>query len=112
MSKVPKNCGINQQKMFEILDEISRDGSQKEKHQTGTDDNEIEKIKQREIDALTVERNTRKIKLTSAQRRNVTQDSDEATSESSGRKITIKDFNMVKLVGKGSFGKVCISILN
>ena len=117
MIKVPKNCGINEKKMAEILYTIKSDGSQKSiktsnSNENVTDVSEIERIKQREIDNLAVERNTRKIKLTSAQRKNITQDTDEANSlESGGKKVTIKDFNMVKLVGKGSFGKVILILI-
>ena len=74
-----------------------------------SDSNDIDILKQKEIDKLKLDRSTRKladIKVT-IKGKNRQDSSDERTlSNIAARRVTLKDFNMVKLVGKGSFGKV------
>lgn len=83
---------------------------------------EIDSIKQKEIDKLTIEKTRKKSEKLAisggkkcqhrASEGNVNaEDSDGdyidlTACASSHKKINIEDFNLVKLVGKGSFGKV------
>lgn len=84
---------------------------------------EIDSIKQKEIEKLTIEKTRKKseklaISGKSCQHRvsdgsgHVDSDNDYidlTACASSHKKIDIEDFNLVKLVGKGSFGKVNFS---
>lgn len=114
MKNVPKNCGINEKMMSEILFTIKKDGSQRalkssNSNENVTDTTDIETLKQREVDKLKMERNTRKIaetKLTPKGKGAMFDPLDDSDSGYAGKKVSLKDFNMVKLVGKGSFGKV------
>jgi len=74
-----------------------------------SDSNDIDILKQKEIDKLKLDRSTRKLADTKVtiKGKNRQDSSDESTlSNLAARRVTLKDFNMVKLVGKGSFGKV------
>lgn len=132
MKNVPKNCGIDEKLLSEILSTIKTDGGQKavkksNSNESLTDDArknnktqnshsniEINTLKQKEIENLHIEKTRKKseklmisdkIKPQSDVKNEEENDYIDLNSCSS-RKVKIGDFNLVKLVGKGSFGKV------
>jgi len=124
--------------MSEILSTIKNNGSVKQsnsmiksnssesvgsgKSSNNTSSADFENIKQKEIEKLTAERNTRRLAGTKLgaggpankqafnnnnnNNNSLVESSESTNSGESGRKVTLKEFNMIKLVGKGSFGKV------
>lgn len=113
MKNVPNNCGINEKMMSEILRDIAikKDGSQKPSKRSSSSENvsdssDIDLLKQKEIDEVIQKRGTRKEEKTSDRnKRNFSAD-DNMHNKEPGRRVSFKDFHIIKLVGKGSFGKV------
>ena len=74
-----------------------------------SDSSDIDFLKQKEIDKLIKTQNDRKTrkeeKTPDPNKRQYSVDDNMHMQEPS-RRVTLKDFNMNKLVGKGSFGKV------
>ncbi len=133
MKNVPKNCGIDEKLLSEILSTIKTDGGQKSlKKSTSSDslndaaakksngikahsNTEINKMKEKEIDNLTTEKTQKRIELLNMNSNSknmsikndyrIESDYDEVTRLEK-TKVRIDDFNLIKLVGKGSFGKV------
>lgn len=136
MKNVPKNCGIDEKEMFNILSSIKRDGSTKQSlkknlsiepvkpplvHTKG----DIDSLKQKEIESVNLERiknlsinNSRYSEGAAAakhrvaagmkleEKHSIDDSIDEMVAEDSDNKVNLKDFTIVKLIGKGSFGKV------
>jgi hypothetical protein len=71
-----------------------------------SDSSDIDLLKQKEIDEVIQKRGTRKEEKTSDRnKRNFSAD-DNMHNKEAGRRVSFKDFHIIKLVGKGSFGKV------
>ena len=81
--------------------------------------NDIDTLKLREIESVNIERIRKKSEKINVQEKSATSDQASRTKLESAehhdyinlndclsKKITLDDFNMVKLIGKGSFGKV------
>ena len=134
MKNVPKNCGIDEKLLSDILSTIKADGSQKSIKKSNSDESltegaqnkgktphsnkDINNLKQKEIENLNIEKTRKKSEKLSINDK-IRPASDAKTDEESdyidlnicsSRKVKMEDFNLVKLVGKGSFGKVSISI--
>ncbi len=129
MKNVPKNCGIDEKEMFNILSAIKRANSVQSPKKGPIIDpfkqplihakGDIDSLKQKEIESLNYERSNGQSKYseaaTAAKNRIAaglkTDDKSlvtglEDVSISIDNKVSFKDFSIVKLIGKGSFGKV------
>jgi novel protein kinase C delta type len=114
MKNVPNNCGIDQKMMFEILDKIrtketnASDTSSLQSDVSGASAGnssidsgrkqqlkEFERLKMKEIDEIANRKVEKKME-------NIYIDLTECRT----KKIVMDNFNIMKLVGKGSFGKV------
>jgi hypothetical protein len=88
-----------------------------EKKQPIPSSTEINTLKQKEIENINIEKTRKKSEKLAicSKTRELDDDFKESDNDyidltscvSSHKKIKIEDFNLVKLVGKGSFGKVC-----
>lgn len=133
MKNVPNNCGIDEKLLSEILTTIKIDGSQKslkastsaenfaDNKKNGTSqihsNNDINNLKQKEIENFNYEKTRKKSERQSNNNQKAKDQQEDSNLEDDNdyldlsnctthKKVTIDDFNLVKLVGKGSFGKV------
>ncbi len=137
---VPKNCGINEKEMHNILKDISikRDGGAKTQGPKKAKDRidplkpaivhskrDIDSMKDKEIELVNeqIRKHTKKLDINkeeslphshkhriahgiNIENSNEPVNINEFSGVSEFSKVTFKDFDIVKLVGKGSFGKV------
>ena len=125
LSTIKNNGSVKQSNSMIKSNSSESVGSSSGKSSNNTSSTDFENIKQKEIEKLTAERNTRRLAGTKLgaggptnkqafnnNNNNLLVESSDLTNNGgggggeSGRKVTLKEFNMIKLVGKGSFGKV------
>lgn len=114
-NNVPKNCGIDQKALFNILDKIKpHDGSKKKKHESlnkppALSKIDIDNLMDKEIARHTMKKNPTNYSREAEAAMNLIlseKKQKDSVDPNNSSKILLKQWEFMTLLGKGAFGKV------